>query len=157
MKPTINDEVVKQALDLISEKHTDLSEIFSEDGLLKQLTKGLVERALQAEIKQHLGFNKYEHKNSNNSRNGQTNKTLITENGTVKIDVPRDRDSSFDPILIPKRNTRIDGLNQKILSLYAKGMSVSDIKIQLEELYGANISTSLISNTTNEVMEEVKA
>jgi len=157
MKSTINDEAVKQALDLISEKHTDLSGMFSEDGLLKQLTKGLVERALQAEMKQHLGFDKYEHKNTDNSRNGQTNKTLITENGTVKIDVPRDRDGTFDPILVPKRSTRIEGLDQKILSLYAKGMSVSDIKIQLQELYGANISESLISNITNEVIDEVKA
>ena len=79
MKPTINDEVVRQALDLISEKHTGLSSLFSEDGLLKQLTKGLVERALQAEMKQHLGFDKYEHKHSGNSRNGQTSKSLITE------------------------------------------------------------------------------
>jgi len=157
MKPTINDEVVKQALDLISEKHTDLSGLFSEDGLLKQLTKGLVERALQAEMKQHLGFDKYEHKHSDNSRNGQTCKTLITESGTLKIDVPRDRGGSFEPILVPKRSTRIDGLDQKILSLYAKGMSLSDIKIQLQELYGADISESLISNITNEVMDEVKA
>ena len=157
MKPTINNEVVKQALDLISEKHTDLSGLFSEDGLLKQLTKGLVERALQAEMKQHLGFDKYEHKHSDNSRNGQTSKTLITESGTLKIDVPRDRGGSFEPILVPKRSTRIDGLDQKILSLYAKGMSLSDIKIQLQELYGADISESLISNITNEVMDEVKA
>ena len=157
MKPTINNEVVKQALDLISEKHTDLSGLFSEDGLLKQLTKGLVERALQAEMKQHLGFDKYEHKHSDNSRNGQTTKSLITESGTLKIDVPRDRGGSFDPILVPKRSTRIDGLDQKILSLYAKGMSLSDIKIQLQELYGADISESLISNITNEVMDEVKA
>jgi transposase-like protein len=157
MKPTINDEVVKQALDLISEKHTGLSSLFSEGGLLKQLTKGLVERALQAEMKEHLGFDKYEHKHSDNFRNGQTSKSLITESGSFKIDVPRDRGGSFDPILVPKRSTRIDGLDQKILSLYAKGMSLSDIKIQLQELYGADISESLISNITNEVMDEVKA
>ena len=106
MKPTINNEVVKQALDLISGKHTDLSGLFSEDRLLKQLTKGLVERALQAEMKQHLGFDKYEHKHSENSRNGQTTKSLITENGTFKIDVPIDRGGSFDPILVPKRSTK---------------------------------------------------
>ena len=120
---------MKPTLDLISEKHTDLSGLFSEDGLLKQLTKRLVERALQADMKQHLGFDKYEHKYSNNSCNRQTTKSLITESGTLKIEISRDRGGSLDPILVPERSTRIDGLDQKILSLYAKGMSLSDIKI----------------------------
>ena len=106
-------------------------------GLLKQLTKGLVERALQAEMKHHLGYDRYEPNRSENSRNGLGSKNLITENGTLKIDVPRDREGSFEPLLVPKRSTRMEGLDQKILSLYAKGMSVSDIKIQLQELYGA--------------------
>jgi transposase-like protein len=78
-------------------------------------------------------------------------------NGLIKIDVPRDREAKFEPALIPKRQTRVDGLDQKILSLYAKGMSLSDIKIQIEELYGAEISESLISKITDDVMDDVKA
>ncbi len=156
IKTKINDDTVAQALDLIADKDTDLSNIFSEDGLLRKLTKGLVERALQAEMQHHLGYEKYAHNYSKNSRNGFGSKNLITESGPVKIEVPRDRNATFDPLLIPKRSTRVDGFDKKILSLYAKGMSLSDIKIQLKELYEADISESLISKITNDVMDEVK-
>ncbi|MCP4653353.1 MAG: IS256 family transposase [Candidatus Omnitrophica bacterium] len=154
---TKNDNLSK-ALDLIAESEADLSNLFKEDGLLNRLTKGLVERALQAEAKTHLGYDKYEHTTSGNSRNGTSKKNIITEKGSLEIEVPRDRNGQFEPVLIPKRSTRIEGLDDKIISLYAKGMSVTDIQTQLKELYGgAEISTSLISQITNDIIDEVKA
>ena len=154
---TEQQKALDQAMDIIINSGADLSNMFKEGGLLKQLTKNLVERALKAELDDHLGYDKYEHSNDIvNSRNGVSKKNLITNNGVIELEVPRDRDSSFEPMLVPKRTTRLEGLDDKIISLYAKGMSVHDIKIQLEELYGgAEISTGLISKITNEVMDEV--
>lgn len=144
------------AIDLLIDKDTDTSDFWSEEGLLKQLTKRLVERALEAEMDNHLGYEKYSRESVNdNSRNGLSSKEIVTNNGVIEIEVPRDRESIFNPILVPKRRKRIDGLDDKILSLYAKGMSLSDIKLQMEELYGAEISESLISRITDDVMEEV--
>lgn len=158
MTKETNDLAITKALDVLTSNNVDLSNLFKQEGVLKQLTKGLVERALQAEIKHHLGYDKYEHTESQNSRNGTTTKNLITENGVLEIEVPRDRDGQFEPDIVPKRSTRIEGLDDKIISLYAKGMSVTDIQIQLKELYGgAEISTALISKITNEVMDEVQA
>ena len=149
---------LSKALDLIVESGTDLSTLFKEEGLLKRLTKGLVERALQAEVKAYLGYEKYEHNCSSNTRNGSSKKNIITRNGPLSIEVPRDRDGTFSPLLIPKRSSHIDGLDDKIISLYAKGLSVNDIQIQIGELYGgAEISTGLISQITNTVIEEVNA
>lgn len=157
MKNKEQNKALDQALDLIVESGADLSNLFKSDGLLKQLTKGLVERALQGELKAHLGYDRHERSDSANARNGTARKSVITEDGPLEIDVPRDRSGEFDPVLVPKRSTRIEGLNEKIISLYAKGMSVSDIQLQLQELYGgAEISTSLISKITDEVLEEVK-
>ena len=148
---------LEQALDLIAHSEVDLSNMFKQNGILQKLTKALVESALQAEMKHHLGYERYQHSDQSNARNGKTKKNLITENGTLEIEVPRDRAGDFEPELIPKRTTRIEGLDNKIISLYAKGMSVTDIQIQLQELYGdAEISTGLISKITNEVIEEVK-
>lgn len=95
--------------------------------------------------------------NQSNSRNGTGLKRLITEDGSIDLEVPRDREASFEPQLVRKRQTRVAGLDDKILYLYAKGMSVSDISIQLEELYGAEVSESLISRVINEVLDEVRA
>ena len=146
-----------QVLDFIAHSEVDLSNMFKQNGILQKLTKALVESALQAEIKHHLGYERYQHSDQLNARNGKTKKNLVTENGTLEIEVPRDRAGDFEPELIPKRTTRIEGLDDKIISLYAKGMSVTDIQMQLQELYGgAEISTGLISKITNEVIEEVK-
>lgn len=154
----ISNGAVTEAIELLVEKGVNLSEALKEGGILQQLTKRLVERALQAEMEEHLGYAKYERVSSvENARNGVSQKSIITNNGVVTVDIPRDRESSFEPVLIGKRQTRIDGLDQKILSLYAKGMSLSDIKIQLEELYGANVSESLISRITDDIMDEVKS
>lgn len=157
---TQQEETLNKALDLIIESGADLNSLLKQDGLLKQLKKGLLERALQGELKDHLGYDKYERSEAatNNARNGVTKKNLLTEDGALELEVPRDRNGMFEPVLVPKRSTRIEGLDDKIISLYAKGMSVNDIKIQLEELYaGAEVSTSLISRITAEIMDEVVA
>jgi len=150
-----NQEKIKQAVDLLIDKDTDLASFFARDGMLKELTKNLFERALKAEMDEHLGYSKYARIETENSRNGVSKKNLITEGGVLELEVPRDRNAEFAPLLVPKRQTRIDGLDQKILSLYAKGMSLSDIKIQIHELYGAEISESLISRVTDNIMDEV--
>ena len=157
---TQQEETLNKALYLIIESGADLNTLLKQDGLLKQLKKGLLERALQGELKDHLGYDKYERSEAatNNARNGVIKKSLLTEDGALELEVPRDRNGAFEPVLVPKRSTRIEGLDDKIISLYAKGMSVNDIKLQLEELYaGAEVSTSLISRITDEVMDEVIA
>ena len=150
-------EKIKQAVDLLIDKDTDLTSFFAKDGMLKELTKNLFERALKAEMDEHLGYSKYGRGETENSRNGVGKKSIITEGGVLELEVPRDRNAEFAPVLVPKRQTRIDGLDQKILSLYAKGMSVSDIKMQIQELYGAEISESLISRVTDNIMDEVRS
>ncbi|MFU7501452.1 MAG: transposase [Candidatus Tisiphia sp.] len=108
-------------------------------------------------MEEHLGYSKYGRIENENSRNGVGKKSLITEGGVLELEVPRDRNAEFTPVLVPKRQKRIDGLDQKILSLYATGMSLSDIKIQIHELYGAEINESLISRVTDNVMDEVRS
>lgn len=149
-------KAIQEAIDVLVSHNIDLSSVLKEDGVLKQLTKGLVERALESEMDNHLGYDKYDRSENSNSRNGYSQKKLITENGELKLEIPRDRDSNFEPALVPKRVSRIEGLDDKIISLYAKGMSVSDIQQQLQELYGAEVSTGLISQITDDILDEVK-
>lgn len=146
-----------EAIDLLFQEGFDAKSIFDKGGLLKEFTKKIVERALQSEMEEHLGYGKYDRSGNGNSRNGLTSKSLITDHGTIDLEIPRDRNGSFEPLIVPKRQRRIDGLDDKILSLYAKGMSLSDIKMQLEELYGAQVSESLISRVTDDVMDDVIA
>ncbi|WP_367363703.1 transposase [Candidatus Tisiphia endosymbiont of Nedyus quadrimaculatus] len=150
-------ESIKQAVDLLIDNDTDVSTILKEGGLLKELTKRLIEKALQSEMNNHLGYDKYSRADNDNARNGITSKKLISEHGAVEIEVPRDRHNTFEPAILPKRQKRFDGFDDKVLSLYAKGMSISDIKIQLQELYSVEISEGLISQITDDVMDEVKA
>ena len=125
----------------------------------KALTKAILERAMQGEITTHLGYEKNEPKgkNSGNLRNGFSEKTLKGQNGEFTIQVPRDRNADFSPQIIPKNQTRFEGFDEKIISLYSRGMSTRDIQAQLQDLYGVEVSSTLISNVTNEVIEEVKA
>jgi len=122
-----------------------------------QLTKITVEAALNAEMEEHLGYALYDTKgrNKDNSRNGYTSKKLKGDHGEIIIDTPRDRDASFDPQIVRKGQTRITGMDDQILSLYAKGMSTRDIVDAFQEMYGAEISASLVSKVTNAVMEQV--
>ena len=133
-------------------------DLIGENGLLKQLTKLLVEKALDAELAEHLGHgkNKPVANEAGNTRNGKSKKTLKGEFGELPIDVPRDRHGTFEPQLIPKHQTRWSGFDDKILSLYARGMTVREIQAHLEEMYGTEVSPSLISSITDAVSEEVK-
>lgn len=134
-------------------------ELLEEGGLLKQLTKQLVQLCLEAEMDTHLGYEKGEHagKSSENRRNGYSRKSLKSEQGEVTLGVPRDRNGEFEPQIVPKHQTRLAGLDSKVLALYARGMTVRDIQSQLQEMYGVEISPTLISNVTNAVLEEVRA
>jgi len=125
---------------------------------MKELRKALMQRMLGAELTEHLG---YEHGQEpppvqTNRRNGVSRKTLKAEDGAFEIEVPRDREGSFEPRLIGKGQTRIDGLDEKIIAMYARGMSVRDIRGHLEELYGLEVSPDLISRVTDAVLDEVK-
>jgi putative transposase len=133
--------------------------IAGENGLLKQLTKAILERALAAELSTHLGYEKHEAagRGSGNSRNGASRKRLKGDFGTLEIEVPRDRASSFEPQLLPKGQTRWHGFDDKILSLYARGMTTREIQGHLEEMYQVEVSPTLISNVTEAVMDEVRA
>lgn len=152
---SIPDELIDQ---LLADYKTP-EDLTGKDGILKQLTARLVERALQAEMSDHLGYEKHEPKGrgTGNSRNGVTSKTLKTELGLVPIEVPRDRQGTFEPKIVKKRQTRFDGFDDKIIALYARGMTVRDIKGYLEDLYGVEVSPDLISRVTSAVMEDVHA
>ncbi len=156
MTNNINNSKINAAVDMLIESDSDFSNILGKEGLIKQLSKCILERALEAEMQAHLGYDRYERNTSENARNGSFKKNLTTENGQLELEVPRDRKGSFEPVIVKKKQTRIEGLDDKIISLYAKGMSVSDIKIQMQELYGAEISESLISRITDDVIDEVK-
>lgn len=125
------------------------------DDFRKMLTKVTVEAALNAELDDHLGYEKHGQSGSSNSRNGSGRKRLKTEAGLVDIETPRDRDGSFEPQLVKKRQTRFTSMDDKILSLYAKGMTTREIVSTFDEMYGAEVSPTLISRVTNSVMERV--
>src|SRR5450830_749584 len=134
-------------------------DLIGEEGLLKHLTKLVVERALEAELSEHLGHDKHGSvaNDTGNTRNGKSRKTLKGEFGELPIEVPRDRHGSFEPKLVTKHQTRWAGFDDKIMSLYARGMTVREIQAHLEEMYGTEVSPSLISSVTDAVVDEVKA
>jgi putative transposase len=151
---TINTDVIDELL-----KHYKTpEEILGENGLLKQLTKAVFQRALQAEMTLHLGHEKHAavSNKSGNSRNGSSAKTIKGDFGTMPIEIPRDRESSFEPVLIPKGQTRFVGFDDKIISLYSRGLTTREIQGHLEEIYGVEVSPALISIVTDAVSEEVK-
>ena len=133
-------------------------DLIGEHGLLKQLTKALIERALQAEMAEHLGHDKHETVNNatGNTRNGKSRKTLKGEFGELPIEIPRDREGSFEPLIISKHQTRWAGFDDKILSLYARGMTTREIQQHLTEMYDAEVSLTLISTVIDGVLDEVK-
>jgi putative transposase len=151
--------ISNEVLDQILKDYEKPEDLLSENGLLRQLTKALVERALNGEMTHHLGYEKHSPagNNSGNSRNGSTPKLLKGNRGQVEIEVPRDRNSEFEPQLVKKNQTRFDGLDEKIISLYSRGMTTREIQGHLEEIYGVDVSPSLISNVTDAVLEEVRA
>jgi putative transposase len=149
----IREEIIEELLKGY-EKPEDL---LGEDGLLKELKRALIERALGAELSDHLGYEKGDAagRNTGNSRNGFSPKTLKSEDGPLQIAVPRDREGSFQPQIVPKGQTHFDGFDDKIISLYARGMTVREIQAHLQELYRVAVSPDLISRVTDAVLDEV--
>lgn len=149
--------ITNDILDQLIGNAKSQEDIFGKDGILKDLSKQLVERILQTEMTHHLGYEKHsaEGHNSGNSRNGKTRKTVKTGSGAIEIEVPRDRKSEFQPILIEKRQTRLKDLDAQVLSLYGRGMTVRDIQQHVSDLYGTEISPDLITTITDAVLAEV--
>ena len=147
-----------ELLDQLLQGYAKPEDLLGEGGILKQLTQALVERCLEAEMKTHLDEHRIQPERSkpNNRRNGHSKKTIKGEFGEAEIAIPRDRAGEFEPIIVQKRQTRFDGFDDKILSLYARGMGTRDITAQLQDLYGVEVSAGLISNVTEAVEEERK-
>jgi len=151
---TIKPELLDELLAGVSSP----DELMGDGGLFRQLKKALMERALGAELTHHLGYEKNDPagRGSGNSRNGHSRKTVLDEDGALDLAVPRDRAGTFEPLLVPKGVTRLEAFDDKIISLYARGMSVREIQGHLAEIYGTEVSPDLISRVTDAVLEEVK-
>jgi putative transposase len=151
IKPEVIDELLKE--------YKKPEDVLGENGLLKQLTKALLERALNAEMTHHLGYEKHERvaEKGDNARNGVSEKTLDTEQGELVVQVPRDRNWTFEPQIVRKHQRRFAGFDDKIISMYARGMTTGEIQGHLEEMYGVEGSAALISEVTDAVIEERKA
>ena len=147
--------------ELLNELLTDYEkpeDLLGEEGLFKELKKALLERALGAELRDHLGYEKGDPagRGTGNSRNGHSDKRVLTEDGEVDLAVRRDRKGTFEPVIVPKGERRLDRFDDRIVSLYARGMTVREIRGHLEELYGVAVSPDLISRVTDAVLEEVR-
>src|SRR3954471_18623158 len=156
---TTNTTITPELLDQLLANYEKPEDLTGDDGLFKQLKKALIERALGAELTEHLGYEKGDPagRGRGNTRNGTSSKTVLTDAGEVELSIPRDRAGTFEPKLIAKGQTHFDGFDDKILSLYARGMTVREIQSHLEEMYGTEVSPTLISSVTDAVMDEVKA
>ncbi len=151
-------EIKAEVIDELLKDYKKPEDIIGEHGLLKQFVKAVLERAMHAELTEHLGYPKHAPAghNSGNSRNGTSSKTVKGDFGEVNIEVPRDRAGSFEPQILPKHQTRFTGFDDKIVSLYARGMTTREIGGHLKEIYGVEVSAGLISQVTEAVSEEVK-
>ena len=143
---------------LLADAHAAGTPIDGIDGLLNQMTRAVLERALQGEMSHHLGYERDDPAGagSGNSRNGASTKTVSTTNGPVTIRVPRDRNGEFEPAIVPKRKRRVGQIDELVLSCYARGMSTRDIEAHLSEVYGVNASREMISNITDIVTDEIE-
>jgi transposase-like protein len=153
--PPLVDEQL--ADELLGRAQAQGAELLGPDGLLSQVTKAVLERALGEELAEHLGYEKHDPagRGSGNSRNGSTPKRLLTEVGGIDLEVPRDRGGSFEPQIVRKGQTRLDGFNDRIIALYARGMTTRDIRAHLREMYDVDVSPDLISRVTDAVVEEL--
>ena len=140
------------------DKCSTMEDLTGKDGLLQRMVGGMIEKILEREISEHLGYEKHSSagNGTGNSRNGKGSKTLESAYGPVAVEVPRDRNGTFEPQIIPKRKRTISGLEEKIISMYAKGMSLSDIQSFIKEIYGADISKGMLSAITDQVMGAAK-
>lgn len=151
-------KIKPELLEELMRDYKNPEDLIGKNGILKELTKALIEKALSTELTDHLGYepNAVDGRNSGNSRNGSMEKTLKTDYGDLSITTPRDRNSEFEPKIIRKGQRRFTGFDDKILSMYARGMTVRDIQGHLEDIYNVEVSPELISSVTNGVMETVK-
>ena len=151
--------IKKEVLDELIKGYEKPEDLIGETGLLKQLTKALIERAMGAELTHHLGYEKHDpvRYHSGNSRNGSSPKTVKGDFGEIVVETPRDLNGSFEPQILAKHQTRFDGFDDKIVSLYARGMTTREIQGHLQEMYGVEVSPTLISDVTDAVLDEVKA
>lgn len=151
-------EIKPELLDELLSGLSKPDDLLGDDGLFRQLKKALMERALGGELTHHLGYEKGDPggRGSGNSRNGHSSKTVLTEEGEIDLSIPRDRAGTFEPQLVPKGVTRLDGFDDKIISLYARGLTVREIQGHLKEIYGTEVSPDLISRVTDAVLEEVR-
>ena len=154
MAQAIRDEIIEELL----QGYSSPTDLLGEEGLFKELKKRLLERALGAELSEHLGYERGDPagRSSGNSRNGYSSKTVIGDDGAIEIAVPRDRNGSFEPQIVAKGQTRLDGFDDRVISLYARGLSVREIQAHLQELYRVEVSPDLISRVTDAVLEEVR-
>jgi putative transposase len=152
--PLIDPELADQ---LLGKAQAEGVELLGPDGLLSQVTRAVLERALAEEMTGHLGYDKHAPagRGSGNSRTGTTPKTVLTGIGAVDLEVPRDRNGSFSPQVVRKGQTRLDGFNDRIIALYARGMTVRDIRAHLAEMYQVDVSADLISRVTDAVAQEL--
>jgi putative transposase len=134
-------------------------ELTGPNGLLTGLTRQVLQTALEVEMADHLGYDKHEvvGRNGDNSRNGSTPKTVRTEIGEITAQIPRDRDGTFQPAIVPKYQRRIAGFDEAVVALYAKGMTTGDIQAHLADVYGQDISRELVSKVTDRVLDDVQA
>src|SRR5258708_1747624 len=148
-----------ELIDNLLKDYKKPEDLIGDNGLLKQLTKQLLERAMAAELTEHVGYEKHDPggHHSGNSRNGKSAKTIKGTFGDLALETPRDRNGTFEPQIIEKHQTRFTGFDQNIISLYARGLSTREIQQHLEEIYQVEVSPALISSVTDEVIEEVKA
>ena len=144
------------AEELVARAREQGVELLGENGLLRQMTKAVLERGLAEELTEHLGYEPHERAGAGNARNGTTPKRLHSEAGTIDLDVPRDRVGSFEPRLVRKGQRRLDGIDKIVIGLYARGMTVRDIRAHLVEIYDVEVSADLISTITDAVLEEVR-
>src|SRR5512146_1176142 len=149
----------KELIDKLLADYKGPEDLVGEHGLLKQLTKALVERAMEAELTHHLGYAKHDPagRGTGNARNGRSKKTIQGDFGQAEIEVPRDRNGSLQPQIVPPHERRFTGFDDKILSLYARGMTTREIQGHLQEVYGVEVSPSLISEVTDAILDEVRA
>ena len=155
MTDLVNAGAVAAAEQLIEQAKTDGVRLTGPGGLLGDLTKRVLESALEGEMDAHLGYQKHERTDGDNARNGTRTKTVITDIGPVEIDVPRDRDGTFEPEIVRKRQRRLDGVDELVLSLSAKGLTHGEISAHLAEVYGAKVSKDVITTITDRVLGEL--
>lgn len=159
MKPERRKPIRPELLDELLGEYRSPEDLVGDSGLLKELTRALVNRAMQAEMTEHLGYEsgKSVPDGQANRRNGKREKRLRSDQGHMVVEVPRDQDGTFEPALIPKHSREFRGFDDKIVAMYARGMTVRDIQAHLADIYGVTVSPDLVSRVTDEVVDELRA